>query len=161
MPWTSPNLLLLSRQSLWAGQHAKSGGPLFVNCGRNRTYHNTDLDVSRLPDDMTFTTYQPTECSAQCATHRGDDVGQSWLHHGMIGRARAFDEPNPLPADPARSLSRTQTLTIMEAAEGTRRLLEEWTDGIGCLIGATRAAIHDARALGMWRARNRERRAGV
>jgi hypothetical protein len=54
---------------------------VFVNCGNPDCFHNAELDVSRLPDDMTFNDLQPRMLCTVC-DHRGADVGPSWLHHG-------------------------------------------------------------------------------
>jgi hypothetical protein len=54
---------------------------VFVNCGNPDCFHNAELDVSRMPDDMTFNDLQPRMLCTVC-DHRGADVGPSWLHHG-------------------------------------------------------------------------------
>jgi hypothetical protein len=54
---------------------------VFVNCGNPDCYHNTELNVSRFPDDVTFNDLQPRMLCTVC-DHRGADVGPSWLHHG-------------------------------------------------------------------------------
>ena len=68
------------RQAREAGQHAVSR-PEPVNCGNPDCYHNTELNVSRFPDDVTFNDLQPRMLCTVC-DHRGADVGPSWLHHG-------------------------------------------------------------------------------
>jgi hypothetical protein len=54
---------------------------VFVNCGNPDCYHNAELDVSGLPDNVTFGELQRRMLCTVC-DHRGADVGPSWLHHG-------------------------------------------------------------------------------
>jgi hypothetical protein len=42
---------------------------------------DAELDVSRLPDNVTFGDLQPRMLCTVC-DHRGADVSPSWLHHG-------------------------------------------------------------------------------
>jgi hypothetical protein len=42
--------------------------------------HNAELDVSRLPDNVTFSDLQPRMLCTVC-DHRGADLARSWLHH--------------------------------------------------------------------------------
>jgi hypothetical protein len=44
-------------------------------------YHNAELDVSGLPDNVTFGELQRRMLCTVC-DHRGADVAPSWLHHG-------------------------------------------------------------------------------
>jgi hypothetical protein len=54
---------------------------VFVVCGNPDCHHNGEVDVSRLPNDLTFNDLQPRMVCTVC-DHRGADVSPSWLHHG-------------------------------------------------------------------------------
>jgi len=54
---------------------------VFVNCGNPDCHHNAEVDVSGLPDDVTYGDLQPRMLCTVC-DHRGADVGLSWLHYG-------------------------------------------------------------------------------
>jgi hypothetical protein len=70
------------RQARAAGQHAKPrSNRVFVCCSNPACHHNAELDVSRLPDDLTFNDLQPRMVCTVC-DRRGADVSPSWLHHG-------------------------------------------------------------------------------
>jgi hypothetical protein len=53
---------------------------VFVNCGNPDCYHNAELNVSRLPDNVTFSDLELRTLCTVC-DHRGADVARSWLHH--------------------------------------------------------------------------------
>jgi hypothetical protein len=70
------------KQARAAGQMRSHGRKhVFVNCGNPDCYHNAELDVSGLPDNVTFGELQRRMLCTVC-DHRGADVGPSWLHHG-------------------------------------------------------------------------------
>jgi uncharacterized protein (UPF0264 family) len=52
-----------------------------VSCSNPDCHHNTKIDASGFPDDMTFGNLQPRMLCTVC-NHRGADVSPSWLHHG-------------------------------------------------------------------------------
>ena len=53
---------------------------VFVACGNPDCYHNTELDVSRFPDDMTFNDLQPRMLCTVCEwRRRWPVVAASWL----------------------------------------------------------------------------------
>jgi hypothetical protein len=80
MPWTIANLVLHDKPVRLANM--RSVGTMCSSIAAIRTaYHNTELDVSRFPDDVTFNDLQPRMLCTVC-DHRGADVGPSWLHHG-------------------------------------------------------------------------------
>jgi len=54
---------------------------VFVCCSNPDCHHNAEIDVSGLPDDVTFGDLQPRMLCTVC-NHRGADVSPSWLHHG-------------------------------------------------------------------------------
>jgi hypothetical protein len=71
-----------SRQARAAGQHVKQGSKQSVRlCSNPDCHHNAKLNVSRLPDDVTFGDLQPRVLCTVC-NHRGAEVSPSWLHHG-------------------------------------------------------------------------------
>jgi hypothetical protein len=53
---------------------------VFVVCGNPDCHRNAELDVSRLPDDVTFGDLQPRMLCTVC-DHRGADISPSWLLH--------------------------------------------------------------------------------
>jgi hypothetical protein len=65
MPWTIPDLLLHDKPVRLANMRLHGRNHVFVNCGNADCYHNTELDVSRFPDDVTFS--DSHACSAQSA----------------------------------------------------------------------------------------------
>jgi hypothetical protein len=80
MPWTTPNLVLHDKPVPLANMRTP-GRHFFVNCGNPDCYHNAELDVSGLPDNLTLGELQRLMLCTVC-DHRGADVGPSWLHHG-------------------------------------------------------------------------------
>jgi hypothetical protein len=54
MPWTIPYLILHDKPVRLANMRSLGRNHVFVNCGNLDCYHNTELDVSRFPDDMIF-----------------------------------------------------------------------------------------------------------
>jgi hypothetical protein len=81
MPWTILNLLLHDKPVPLASMRTHGRNHVFVNCSNPGCCHNAELDVSRLPDDVTFNDLQPRMLCTAC-DHRGADAGPSWLHHG-------------------------------------------------------------------------------
>jgi hypothetical protein len=79
MAWTIPNLVLHDKPV--ANMRTHDRNHVFVNCGNPDCYHNAELDVSGLPDNVTFRELQRRMLCTVC-DHRGADVGPSWLHHG-------------------------------------------------------------------------------
>ena len=70
MAWTMPGA---------AGQHASQRASPRVAANPD-CYHNAELDVNGLPDNVTFGELQRRMLGTVC-DHRGADVGPSWLHH--------------------------------------------------------------------------------
>jgi hypothetical protein len=54
MPWTIPNLLLHDKPVPLANMRSHGRNSVFVCCSNPACDHNAELDVSRLPDDVTF-----------------------------------------------------------------------------------------------------------
>jgi hypothetical protein len=54
---------------------------VFVVCGNPDCHRNAELDVSGLPDNVTFGDLQPRMLCTVC-DRRGADIGSSWLYHG-------------------------------------------------------------------------------
>jgi hypothetical protein len=81
MPWTILNLLLHDKPVPLANMRTHGRNHVFVNCSNPGCCHNAELDVSRLPDDVTFNDLEPRMLCTAC-DHRGADAGPSWLHHG-------------------------------------------------------------------------------
>ena len=79
--WTIPNLVLQDKPVRLANMRTRGRRHVFVNCGNPDCYHNAELDVSGLPDNVTFGELQRRMLCTVC-DHRGPDVGPSWLHHG-------------------------------------------------------------------------------
>jgi hypothetical protein len=50
---------------------------VFVNCGNPDCYHKVELDVSGLPDNLTFGELERRMLCTVC-DYRGADVGPSW-----------------------------------------------------------------------------------
>jgi hypothetical protein len=59
MPWTIPSLILHDKPVRLASMRSLGRNYVFVTCGNPDCYHNTELDVSNLPDDVTFNDLQP------------------------------------------------------------------------------------------------------
>jgi hypothetical protein len=81
MPWTIQNLLLHDKPVPLANMRSHGRNKVFVCCSNPGCHHNAELDVSRLPDDVTFNDLQPRMLCTMC-DHRGADVSPSWQHHG-------------------------------------------------------------------------------
>jgi hypothetical protein len=81
MPRTIPNLVLHDKPVRLANMRTHGRNHVFVNCGNPDCYHNAELDVSGLPDNVTFGELQRRMLCTVC-DHRGADVSPSWLHHG-------------------------------------------------------------------------------
>jgi hypothetical protein len=78
MPWTIPNLMLHAKPVPLANMRTHGRRHVFVNCGNPDCYHNAELDVSGLPDNVTFGDLQRRMLCTMC-DHRGADVSPSWL----------------------------------------------------------------------------------
>jgi hypothetical protein len=136
MPRTIPNLVLHDKPVPLA-KHANHGRRhVFVNCGNPDCYHNAELDVSGLPDNVTFGELQRRMLCTACE-HRGARrwpvLAASWL----IGRAPSTI-PFPCPAaanspeDSARGLlrmggpqkKRQWRSTILHAEERARKTVD-------------------------------------
>ena len=70
MPWTIPNLVLHDKPVRLANMRTHGRRHLFVNCGNPDCYHNAELDVSGLPDNVTFGELQRRMLCTVC-DHRG------------------------------------------------------------------------------------------
>ena len=81
MPWKTANLLLQNKPVRPANMRSDGRKHVFVVCGNPDCHHNTELDVSGFPDDVTYGDLQPRMVCSVC-DHRGADVDSSWLHHG-------------------------------------------------------------------------------
>jgi hypothetical protein len=69
MPWTIPNLLLHDKPVPvpLANMRSQGRNRVFVNYGNPDCHRNAELDVSGLPDDVTFGDLQPRMFSAPSA----------------------------------------------------------------------------------------------
>jgi hypothetical protein len=81
MPWTIPNLLLHDKPVPLANMRGHGRNIVFVCCSNPDCHHNAELDVSSLPDDVTFNDLQPRMLCTMC-DRRGADVSPSWQLHG-------------------------------------------------------------------------------
>jgi hypothetical protein len=59
MPWTIPNLLLHDKSVTLSNMRSLGRTHVFVYCSNPDCHHNVELDVSSLPDDVTFNDLQP------------------------------------------------------------------------------------------------------
>jgi len=64
MPWTIPNLMFKTNPQGCANMRSHRRKHLFVVCGNPDCHRNAELDVSRLPDNVTFGDLQPWTLSA-------------------------------------------------------------------------------------------------
>jgi hypothetical protein len=102
---------------------------VFVCCSNPGCHHNADLDVSRLPDDVTFNDLQPRMLCTVC-DHRGADVSRCCI---VADWARRFDDPIPLPRG-------RQLVTLKHAAEYIQKLpepeqdLKDWQAAVEALL---------------------------
>src|SRR6266702_8295371 len=101
MPWTIPNLVLQNQPVPLGNMRRLGRNYVFVKCGNPDCYHNTELDVSRFPDDMTFNDLQPRMLCTVC-DHRGADVGPSWLHPDVQLVPAVRRSHSPAPRSPTR-----------------------------------------------------------
>jgi hypothetical protein len=77
MPWTIPNLLLHDKPVPLSNMRSLCRSKVFAYCGNPACHHSADIDVSNLPDDITFGDLQPRmRCSA--CDHRGANVSPCW-----------------------------------------------------------------------------------
>jgi hypothetical protein len=74
MPWTIPNLVLHDKPVRLATMRTHGRRHVFVNCGNPDCYHNAELDVSALPDNVTFGELQPRTLCTVC-DHRTSNYG--------------------------------------------------------------------------------------
>jgi hypothetical protein len=75
MPWTIPNLVLQAKPVPLANMRTHGRRHVFVNCGNPDCYHNAELDVSGLPDNVTFGELLRRMLCTVC-DHRGPDIGR-------------------------------------------------------------------------------------
>jgi hypothetical protein len=75
MPWTIPNLVLHDKPVPLANMRCHGRKHVFVACGNPDCYHNAELDVSGLPDNVTFSELQ----RPRSVVRRGPNVGRQ--HH--------------------------------------------------------------------------------
>jgi hypothetical protein len=105
-PWTIPNLVLHDKPMRLANMRTHGRRHVFVNCGNPDCYHNAELDVSGLPDNVTFGKLQRRMLCTVC-DHRGADVwpvlAASWLigPPHRIGRQSGIAFLHPLRLTPA------------------------------------------------------------
>src|SRR5258705_4440535 len=95
MPWTIPNLVLHDKPVRLANMRPLGRRHVFVNCGNPDCYHNAELDVSGLPDNVTFGELQRRMLCTVC-----DTAAPTLARPGCImasNWSRAFDDPIPLP----------------------------------------------------------------
>jgi len=59
MPWTIPNLVLHDKPVPLSNMRSHGRRHVFVCCSNPRCHHNAELDVSGLPDDVTYGDLQP------------------------------------------------------------------------------------------------------
>ncbi len=78
MSWSIPNLVLHDKSVRLANMRTHGRRHVFVNCGNPDCYHNAELDVSGLPDNVTFGGLQRRMLCTVC-DHRGADIAR--LHH--------------------------------------------------------------------------------
>src|SRR6267142_5158377 len=105
MPWTIPNLVLHDKPVRLANMRTHGRRHVFVNCGNPDCHHNAELDVSGLPDNLTFGELQRRMLCTVC-DHRGADVGPLLAASWLIGRAPSTT-PFPFPVAASSSPSRT------------------------------------------------------
>ena len=79
MPWAFPNLLLHDKPVPLGNMRSLGRNRVFVYCSNPDCHHNAELDVSRLPDDVTLNDLQPRMLCTMC-DHRGAGVSPSWQH---------------------------------------------------------------------------------
>src|SRR5258708_26058966 len=94
MPWTIPNLILHDKPVRLANMRSLGRNHVFVNCGNPDCYHNTELDVSRFPDDVTFNDYSRV-CTALCAIIAAPTLARPGCI--MADWSPPFEDPIPLP----------------------------------------------------------------
>jgi hypothetical protein len=58
MPWTIPNLLLHDKPVPLSNMRSHGRNRVFLYCSNPGCHHNAELDVSRLPDYVTFNDLQ-------------------------------------------------------------------------------------------------------
>jgi len=80
MPSTIPNTVLHDKPVRLANMRTHRRRHMFVNRGNADRYHNAEIDVSGLPDDVTFGDLVRRMLCTAC-DHRDADVGPSWLLH--------------------------------------------------------------------------------
>jgi hypothetical protein len=66
MPWTIPNLLLHDKPVALANMRSHGRNRVFVDCRNPSCRHNAALDVSSLPDNVTFNELQPRMVCTVC-----------------------------------------------------------------------------------------------
>ena len=115
MPWTIPNLILHDKPVRLTNMRSLGRNHVFVNCGNPDCYHNTELDVSRFPDDVTFNDLQPRILCTVC-DHRGRRRWPVLAASSLIDRASSTI-PFPCPTVANSSPQRRREL-YPEASQG-------------------------------------------
>src|SRR5467141_2188218 len=96
MPWTIPNLVLHDKPVRLANMRSHGRKHVFVVCGNPDCHHNAEVDVSGLPDNVTFGDLQPRMLCTKC-DHRGcrsqPVMAASWLTGPVPSRIRS---PTPM-----------------------------------------------------------------
>jgi hypothetical protein len=90
--WTIPNLVLHDKPVRLANMRTHGRNHVFVNCGNPDCYHNAELDVSALPDNVTFGELQLRMLCTMC-DHRDADPD------AMIARPDTSPVPTVEPAN--------------------------------------------------------------
>ena len=106
MPWTIPNLVLHDKPVRLANMRTHGRRRVFVNCGNPDCYHNAELDVSGLPDNVTFwgaATADALHGVRSSRRRRWPVLAASWLigPSHRIGRQSGIAFLHPLRLTPA------------------------------------------------------------
>jgi hypothetical protein len=94
MPWTIPNLLLHDKPVPLSNMRSHGRNRVFLYCSNPGCHHNAELDVSRLPDYVTFNDLQ---------SRRHGYITADWSHPFADPDAAAR-QPSPAPAFVATDL---------------------------------------------------------
>jgi hypothetical protein len=70
IPWTIPSLLLHDKPVPLANMRNHGRNHAFVYCSNPACHHSAELDVSRLPDDVTFNLQPRVLCTVCDAAAR-------------------------------------------------------------------------------------------
>ena len=108
MSWSIPNLVLHDKSVRLANMRTHGRRHVFVNCGNPDCYHNTELDVSGFPDDVTFGHLQPPDAlhRVRSSRRRRWPVMADWspqiadpLVHAHFGLLQPIYKRFPLDSD--------------------------------------------------------------